>query len=710
MKIRGKLTGLTFGTLISFLISLGLFIVIRSPINRIEVESALLADWQDTLLDLQIQSIRLGQSNLVQQRDLFLEAVEEEAAGYARAEGVEFVTNLNETLKKAVNAMFEFHVNIGRGAAGIRRRILEVESVANELYAGDIRSFKAPDVFFNPFRPNTASYAELFETVEQLYSDLDAFDKGMDTTFLSIETQFRIIDRETQGIVTQSTIIAFAAAIGFFIIALILSSFIARRLSRNVNTLCEQVGFMARGNLSKIYSIKSSDEIHSLSEDMNNFQESLVGSLHTIKDIAERSRVTEKELLAYITQTSAASEEMGANIESIEKQLNILDEKIANSKTSGAIIGQNVKGLHEQIDEQVAMVEESAASIQQMLEHLKKVSDLTIETKREAEELVEKAAKGRKAQQISARLIGDITNSVNDITGIADIIKGIAARTNMLAMNAAIEAAHAGDYGKGFGVVADEIRKLAVASASNSREITENLKSVIGKIEEAGSASNDTTKSFDAIDAMIGDVNESYGAIKLQVSELNQGSVQVLDAMNRLNLISGSVKEDATALRDNTAVVQDAIESAEQVGTEVLKGSTEIQTGVTEVVQAMHEIQNISHVIRTIGLELDEELSQFILEQTEQEESLEQQFEDDVESAMDRAEEDGPSDGIDQEADKKNAPLQEEVSDSIEENQILQSQESEVPVEENPIPPVAEERSQEEEEFEILSEDELLES
>jgi methyl-accepting chemotaxis protein len=161
---------------------------------------------------------------------------------------------------------------------------------------------------------------------------------------------------------------------------------------------------------------------------------------------------------------------------------------------------------------------------------------------------------------------------------MVDIINSIAGSTNLLSMNAAIEAAHAGQAGRGFAVVADEIRKLADTSGKNSKEIERKIKDMISAINKAMTESTSTKSSFTEIREEISNVMGAFEEIQLATGELAEGGQQILTALTTLGELSTNVRsggaeigEAQTRLNEIQGAVSEAI-AALKTDTESIEG------------------------------------------------------------------------------------------------------------------------------------------
>jgi len=204
-----------------------------------------------------------------------------------------------------------------------------------------------------------------------------------------------------------------------------------------------------------------------------------------------------------------------------------------------------VQQLNGHVEEQSAAVTESAAAIEEMIANISSVTNALSKNAVQVTDLQSASEVGHTGLNTVVADVREIAKESESLMEINSVMQNIASQTNLLSMNAAIEAAHAGESGRGFAVVADEIRKLAESSSSQSKTIGAVLKKIKGAIDKITKSVENVLDKFDAIDGGVKTVAEQEHGVLNAMEEQQHGSKQVLQAMGQLGDITHRVKEDA---------------------------------------------------------------------------------------------------------------------------------------------------------------------
>lgn len=258
-----------------------------------------------------------------------------------------------------------------------------------------------------------------------------------------------------------------------------------------------------------------------------------------------RSNGVLSERVFEILSTSEALQE---SVSKIEGNLAGLDRDADAAANEARQIGDRVEDLNKHIQTEVSAQEESAAAINNMVMSVATVADSAKGRRESLASLRNTAGEGEQQLSLLIEAIGRMGGSVGAIRDMISVINKIASSTNLLAMNASIEAAHAGDAGRGFSVVADEIRTLAESSSKNAKDIGIKLKEVLSTIGEVSLGGSRSKESFEGIKREIEKAMDSFTEIAQATEELSTGGNQILEVITALNETSQGLRESGSAI------------------------------------------------------------------------------------------------------------------------------------------------------------------
>lgn len=348
--------------------------------------------------------------------------------------------------------------------------------------------------------------------------------------------------------------------------------------------------------------VLSRDEFGLLTNDLNTFYEITSSLIKSIKDSVNVSKMAADNVSTNMSETSSAIEEIMANIRSVKESVNdqAADVRECSETLSNMVISTNE--LSDSVNEQAGGVSNSSAAIEQMVANIRSVADILEKNAKTADELGSESEIGRNKINESVSLAGTILQQSAGLMEASSIIQTIASQTNLLAMNAAIEAAHAGDAGSGFAVVADEIRKLAEQSNNQGKTITSQL----GELQNLIKRVTDNTKAvqtqFEVIFNLTGKVRQQDAVIKSAMEEQSAGSSQILQSLQEIKNATDTVKTNTNIL----------IEGGHQMGEKMrlLSAATnEITNSMNEMAAGSNQITKSAELCLTSSNESNDSLN-----------------------------------------------------------------------------------------------------
>ena len=330
--------------------------------------------------------------------------------------------------------------------------------------------------------------------------------------------------------------------------------------------------------------------LQALLSQANDAEETASGIVGKGQLISLESEKAGRRLSTQIGSTLVGIAEISTESSGAQARAADLLDQVSQGASAMEEINASVESLAKQISEQNALVDQSAAAIEQVSASIESVAKVARDKKEAAQRLANLTETGTETVSVSEKLIGDVDASVKNVTGMIRVINGIAAQTNLLAMNAAIEAAHAGDYGRGFAVVASEIRSLAESTSENAGQISRTLKELGATMTDAQEASQRSGEAFRDIREEAQSVSAAFGEITQSTDELSAGSTQIVEATERLRDISGQTSISAQEMKIGSTEVTEILITAREASTYNSDAMEEIRKSTIGVANASKTI------------------------------------------------------------------------------------------------------------------------
>jgi methyl-accepting chemotaxis protein len=394
---------------------------------------------------------------------------------------------------------------------------------------------------------------------------------------------------------TMKTFTIILAAISIVVAALIIY-FVVGGITKplvNVALTLKDIS-EGEGDLTKTVDIHSKDETGDLARYFNATLGKIKDLIITIKKQAAALFDIGNELAANMEQTASSVNEITANIQSIKGRVINQSASVTEANATMEQITINIDRLNENVEKQSGSVSKSSSAIEEMIANINSVTQTLAKNTESVKDLLDASDVGRTGLHDVATDIQEIARESEGLMEINAVMENIASQTNLLSMNAAIEAAHAGEAGKGFAVVADEIRKLAESSGEQSKTISAVLKKIKDSIDKITRSTDNVLNKFEAIDAGVKTVSEQTGNIRNAMEEQSVGSRQILEVISELNDITRMVKSGSDEMLEGSKEVIGEGKNLEMVTQEITNGMNEMATGADQINIAVNQVNEIS--------------------------------------------------------------------------------------------------------------------
>jgi len=527
----GKKLGVGFGVIIVSIIILGVITLfqlnqIRVNINDIDeridkLNNAYIA--KDCIKNILATIPDFILSEHAQERENMKKLIDENSAKYKeKLEAIRKITHTEEGKKLLDNIE-----NTIKEAVPYNNKVLELASLG--------KKDEAKKIYDEQVKPRTVKIFQAFD------EEVAFHEKGLN------KRMKEVISLIMRQIVIFIIITAIVVALGIFF-----STFISRSVRKPVAELKGVLEKVAQGDLSVDIKVESKDEIGMISQ-------SLKDALSSIKSLIAKSKTISSSLASSSEQLSATTEEISRNLKSQTERASQIASAAEEMSQTVVDIAKNASNIAE--------VSVTTAGV------AKEGKDMTIKTANEIK--VIEGAISKLSEVIN--ILGDRSRQIGEIV---TVIKDIADQTNLLALNAAIEAARAGEQGRGFAVVADEVRKLAERTAKATDEIAEMIRGIQSEVDVAEGSMEDATKKVASGVELSQKAANILGQILGKAQELQSMIQQIASATEEMSSVTDHITQDIGSIAEGSKEISLAVDQSAQTASDIARLGGELNTAI----------------------------------------------------------------------------------------------------------------------------------
>jgi methyl-accepting chemotaxis protein len=611
MKIQSKLMAMVGASLLIVAANLITDAVFLEPVRHYEQERSLLDSLAERTLALRLEVNRLATAPFGQEGPAFSDATAAYQQALVSLDTLAYLPHLSPAAKGSVETLQNLKALTSTRIEKVKAVFASLVEAAQTLFlssgSATLGKFNGPISAFSD--PNAVAAAR--EQAQEFLTLVEILDQGLETTQATIAEQDKILRTEVAALGAANSAIAFTVDSILVLMILTASFLVSRSLSQGFRQLSRGLETLGSGDLTFRFSHRGKDDLAVLGRRLNGFLSTLHQSLREIQKSSQENMEAKDSLSESVLRASSSATEIEAGTRSIETGVGRLDSLVANVAEEAERMDASLKNFAVKTEGQKTLSDRSSAVSDHLDQQVKRITELSRHDKEISVLLLREVETA--ASSFEQVLLGleEAFDGISDIQDVSEVIAQIAGQTNILSLNAAIEAAHAGSAGSGFSVVAEEIGRLAAATEANSTSIKDRVGTLIEKIEGSVKHKLEAEKAFADLRLRVEEVSSSVSEILLGASAIDEGSRQVREVIVRLKQSSREI-DQGTALQEKALEgVRQRMSNVKHISEEVMANLSEIVAGLGEIGISLIEVGQRAENVGRTGHQLREESGRF---------------------------------------------------------------------------------------------------
>ena len=406
-------------------------------------------------------------------------------------------------------------------------------------------------------------------------------------------------------------------------------AFVTGNISKRIVKLRDMTKTLADKDFTVSIKPDGSSEMTSLMENINNMVEEINNFFIIVKTTASKAISSGYSITDSANSTAAATNGIDSSIENITQEFEKISSAVSKAIMTISEMNNHIDTLVTHNSTQVVAIEDSNKSFDEAANTLQYINSMATERCRSAEEMHDFVADGDEKITSTANMLSLITQQLGEIHDVVTIINNVANQTNLLSMNAAIESAHAGEAGRGFSVVAEEIRKLAEETAKNAKRIKTVVNNIVSSVSEANKASADASNAFakvslhaDQVINSLKEITERINNIGSQMDNIRTKNDETAVAAEKISSFCGELAEKQQSVSADVDYMNSLFLETRKDINQIKKDTGDIETRIRvvsdtskESYKNMTDLENILEQFKT-NSEVEEAVSQADAENT----------------------------------------------------------------------------------------------